>query len=95
MPLCHQEYYILCLPLLWTALAPAQADEERLPMGFMIGYFLVYVLLTRPWPVSGGGLQSHHDGLKSLLVTMPFIGGALLWALTLRAICVLKTTPAS
>lgn len=94
LPICHMEYYILALPLLWALLAPA--PEQRMHAGTVAAAILIYIAFTRPIPVSGPGLAGYRDGLKSLLVSVPFFTALALWIVSFVEICRLrgKTVPA-
>jgi GT2 family glycosyltransferase len=80
-PLCHDEYFIFALPLLWTLLTIPAAAPKTIHSRFSFAALILYVLFTRPWPVSGEGIARHQYGLGSLLASSYFILGALLWVL--------------
>lgn len=85
-PLCHDEYYILALPLLWTLLTVPRVDSTSWRSRFSVAGLILYALFTRPWPTSGDGLARHRDGLGSLLVSSFFLLGAALWVVAVCAI---------
>ena len=85
LPLCHMEYYVFALPLLWTLLIPGPG--ARIHPATIIAGIVVYGIFTRPVPVSGPGLATHHDGLQSLLVSQPFFAAVLLWCVAFAEIC--------
>jgi hypothetical protein len=77
LPICHMEYYILAIPLLWTFFAPGEkARPYAVTLLLAIG---AYIAFTRPVPVSGPGLEQYRDGFKSLKVSMPFFTAVVLW----------------
>lgn len=78
LPLCHTEYFMLLLPLLWTLMLSHDAPRTVRMIG--IGTSIVaYVLLTRPWPTCGPGLVENRAGWNSLLVNGQFFVGCGLW----------------
>jgi len=85
-PLCHDEYYILALPLFWTLLTLPAADPRRIHPRLSWGALILYLLFTHPWPTSGDGLAAHQSGLGSLLVSAYFILAALLWMVGIYAV---------
>ncbi|HEX4085243.1 MAG TPA: glycosyltransferase family 87 protein [Chthoniobacteraceae bacterium] len=85
-PLCHDEYYILALPLLWTLLTLPKADTAGWRTRISIAGVVLYALFTRPWPTSGDGLLQHQDGLGSLLVSGYFLIGVALWIVAVCSI---------
>ncbi len=80
LPICHMEYYILAVPLLWAFVAPGEVERPHL--GAILGAALVYIAFTRPVPVSGPGLAAVREGTKSLIVSVPFFAGVALWIVT-------------
>ena len=85
-PLCHDEYYILALPLLWTLLTLPKAEATGRRTRISIAGLALYALFTRPWPTSGAGLFQHQSGPGSLLVTGYFLIGAALWIVAVCSI---------
>jgi hypothetical protein len=81
LPLCHMEYFVFALPLLWTLFVPDPGSRVRLTT--VLAAFLLYFALTRPVPVSGPGLAAHRSGLQSFLVSLPFFAGCGLWLVSL------------
>jgi len=94
-PLCHDEYFILALPLLWTLLTRprCEAGSKGLSWSFAASLIL-YALLMRPWPTSGDGLAAHRSGLGSLLASSFFLLGAALWFCGLFSIIKIRTDTA-
>ncbi len=88
LPMCQSEYFVLCLPLLWTLLAPAPVaeTERRLSLPVLAGSFCVYILFTRGWPINPPIPEPYRHGLKSLLVSADFFGALALWFITLYAL---------
>ncbi len=78
LPLCHSEYFMLLLPLLWTLLLSKDAPRAARVIGIGVALF-AYVLLTRPWPTCGPALVEHRAGWKSLLVSSQFYIACGLW----------------
>jgi len=96
VPPCQNEYLVLCLPLLWTLLAPADAEAGRLAPWMLAGGALGYVLFSRGWGPYAPVPEAYQHGLRSLLVSAPFYAAAVLWAtgvLALRATTTAKKTP--
>lgn len=88
LPMCQNEYFVFCLPLLWTLLAPAPAavDEEKFSLPILCGSFLIYLLFTRGWPGAHPIAKAYQHGLSSLLVSVNFFGALALWFITLHAL---------
>jgi hypothetical protein len=85
LPICHMEYYILAIPLFWTLFAPG---EKARPHALVILLAIAaYAAFTRPVPVSGPGLAQVREGAKSLIVSVPFFTGVVLW---LTAFCEIR-----
>jgi hypothetical protein len=93
LPLCHMEYFILALPLLWTLLAPAPGDRTH--FATILAGFAIYVAFTRPVPVSGPSLAFFREGARSLLVSIPFFTAVALWVVALAEIYRLRRMTAS
>lgn len=91
LPLCHMEYFILALPLLWVLLVPS--PDTRVGPGTVIAAIAIYVAFTRPVPVSGPSLSEHREGWKSLLVSAPFFVASALWVLSFLEIFRLRRNP--
>lgn len=87
LPMCQSEYFVLCLPLLWTLLAPPPVigQERRLSMGVLAGTFLVYLVFTRAWPVPPIP-EPYKHGIRSLVVSADFFAALSLWVFTLYAL---------
>jgi len=80
VPPCQNEYLVLCLPLLWTLLVPADAEAGRLAPWMLAGGALAYVLFSRGWGPYAPVPDAYQHGLRSLLVSAPFYAAAVLWA---------------
>jgi len=93
-PLCHDEYYILALPLLWALLTAPKSDPPGWRIGGAVAALILYALLTRPWPTSGDGLSAHNQGLGSLLATAFFILGGAIWLLGVLSIVMARANAA-
>jgi hypothetical protein len=91
--LCHIEYFVLCLPLLWTLLAQPQRDAGKIPLRMIAAAALLYILFTRPWPHSPGDLPPYGQGLKSLFISMPFLTNIALCVLAWFAIRYTRDLP--
>lgn len=79
LPPCQNEYLVLCLPLLWTLLAPADADAGRFSPWMLAGGGLAYLLFSRGWGPYAPVPAPYQHGLRSLLVSAGFYGAAVLW----------------
>lgn len=86
LPLCHSEYLMLLLPLLWTLIA-SKDMPSRFGAVQIVPAVLAYGLLTRPWPTCGPELRVHHEGWKSLVVSAQFFIGSGLWLFSFIQIC--------
>jgi len=87
LPMCQSEYFVLCLPLLWTLLAPTPVTqgEPRLSLLVMAGSFAVYFTFTRSWP-SPPIPEAYRHGLRSLTVSANFFAAFSLWLVTIYAL---------
>ena len=94
LPTFEDEYIVLCLPLLWTLLLGFGSEKngseknDRLPW-LLPGAALVYLSLSRGWPVYPPIASMYQHGLRSLLVSMDFFGVAALWLMISLALCIL------
>jgi|GEM_PF-1938420 len=88
LPMCQSEYFVLCLPLLWTLIAPrpVAGNERRLSFPVVAGSFAVYFLFTRAWPSAPPIPEPYRHGVASLLVSVNFFAALALWLLTLHAL---------
>jgi hypothetical protein len=93
-PLCHDEYYILALPLLWALLTAPKSDPAGWRIGSAAAALVLYALLMRPWPTSGEGLSAHNQGPSSLLATAFFILGGAVWLLGVLSIVIARAKAA-
>jgi hypothetical protein len=87
LPMCQSEYFVLCLPLLWTLIAPAPVmrQEPRLSMPVLTGSFAIYLVFTRAWPVPPIP-EPYKQGIKSLVVSADFFAAIALWFCTFYAL---------
>lgn len=88
LPMCQNEYFVLCLPLLWTLIAPAPVtdQEHRLSPPVLVGSFAVYLIFTRGWPVNPPIPDAYQHGIKSLVVSANFLAALALWFITFYAL---------
>ena len=93
-PLCHDEYYILALPLLWALLTVPKSDPPGWRIGGALAAFVLYALLMRPWPTSGDALAAHSQGLGSLLASAFFLLGGAIWLVGILSISVARAKTA-
>ena len=78
LPLCHMDYFIFALPLFWTILT-WNRKTIPLPLWIPLGALCVYILFTRPWPISGEALKAFDEGIKTLIPSFYFLGACCLW----------------
>lgn len=93
LPYCQTEYLVLALPPLWCFLT-----QPRLGGWFgFLGAAVVYVLLTRGGPYYPNDAQAYRSGVRSLLVSLPFLMLFLLWLITFTTLIrhVSATLPSS
>lgn len=90
MPLCHREYMVLALPLIWCLLT-LSVKTTYWNIGLAIAGFGVYLTFTRGWPDNGFDPNIYGSGLKSFLINMHFFGLLMLWVLGWIAILLIRT----
>lgn len=99
LPMCQTEYFVLCLPLLWTFIAAApkaissHLKSHSLPV--IIVALSIYALFTRGWPCSPPIPEPYRHGMMSLMVSVNFFAAFALWILTLFAISRVHTRVAA
>ena len=77
-PVCHQYYFVLVLPLLWSLLLPSGKGKVRWVLA--IAVFFIYLAYTVPTPSLNPVPMEDRHGWKSLMVAASFFSGMLLWA---------------
>ena len=96
LPMCQSEYFVFCLPLLWTLIAPAAAQDRILSWPVIVGSLAVYLVFTRAWPCAPPIPEAYRHGAMSLLVSTNFFAAFALWFLALYALrCARMKQPVS
>jgi hypothetical protein len=79
-PVSHQFYFVLTLPVLWLLLL-----GEDYGMGLRVAAFVVYLVLSIPYPGLNPAPEQLRQGLQSLRIGESFFCGMALWACGLFA----------
>lgn len=92
LPMCQSEYFVFCLPLFWTLIAPTPVENQdtRLSLPILAASFAIYFTFTRGWP-SPPVPEVYKHGFRSLLVSADFFAALALWSVTLFALRRVRT----
>jgi len=79
LPPCQNEYLVLCLPLLWTMIAPAESGSTDRQIPMMLWGWGIYLMFSRGWGPYAPVPTAYHHGWRSILVSTGFLAMSALW----------------
>lgn len=79
LPPCQNEYLVLCLPLLWTMIAPVETGATDIQIPMMLAGWVIYLLFSRGWGPYAPVPAAYHHGWRSILVSTGFLAMSALW----------------
>ena len=77
---CHQYYFVLVLPVIWTILLQPSGDRSPLELAAVLVALVVYIAFSIPTPSLTPVPDIYQHGIKKFLILTSFSGTFTLWA---------------